>query len=63
MFDEELDPRTKKPVKKDLTLLSIEELEEYIENMKEEIVRVEQEIARKKSHREAAAASFFKKPE
>ena len=61
MFDEELDPRTKKPVKKDLTLMSIEELEQYIDDMKQEITRVEEEIKRKEAHRDAAAASFFKK--
>jgi len=60
MFDEELDPRTKKPVKKDLTKMSVEELEQYIDDMKQEITRVEEEIKRKMAHREAASASFFK---
>lgn len=60
MFDDDLDPRTKKPIKKDLTKMSIEELEEYINAMKEEISRVEEEIKRKKAHRDAAAAAFFK---
>lgn len=59
MFDEELEPRTKKPVKKDLTVMSVEELQQYIEDMKEEISRVETEISKKRAHKEAAS-SFFK---
>lgn len=46
---------------KNLAPLSIAELEEYIVSLKEEITRVEQDIARKKAHA-ASADMFFKKP-
>lgn len=59
MFDEELDPRTKKPTLKKLDNMSVEELEAYIGAMKAEILRVEEEIKRKKAHM-AAASSLFK---
>ena len=44
-----------------LDTLSVEELRDYIGELKEEIVRVEADIARKQSHRSAADA-FFKRP-
>jgi uncharacterized small protein (DUF1192 family) len=57
-FDE-LDPVQKKPVKKDLARLSIEDLREYIDALKAEIARAEAAIAAKDKAR-AGAASFFK---
>jgi len=57
-FDD-LDPVQKKPVKKDLTRMSIEGLREYIDALKAEIVRAEDAIATKDKAR-AGAASFFK---
>lgn len=60
MFDEELDPKTKKPKLRDLSTLSVDELENYIAAMRAEIVRVESEIARKKAHL-GAADQLFKK--
>lgn len=59
MFDDEIDPRTKKRTLKSLDKLSIDELQDYIVSLKEEIVRTEGEIARKAAHA-AAASSFFK---
>lgn len=59
MFDDDLDPRTKKPALKNLEPLSIDELRDYIASLKEEITRTEAEIARKKAHADAAS-SFFK---
>jgi uncharacterized small protein (DUF1192 family) len=59
MFDDDLDPRTKKPVLKKLDKFSLDELNDYIELMKAEIARVEEEIGRKKAA-SAAASSFFK---
>lgn len=58
MFDDDLDPKTKKPKVRDLSIMSVDELEEYISDMKAEIERVEQEIAKKKAHAEAASSIF-----
>ncbi len=44
-----------------LDMLGIEELRDYIAALREEILRVEAEIARKSSHRDVAE-SFFRKP-
>ena len=44
-----------------LDLLGVEELGEYIGELRAEIARVEAEIARKRSHRSAADA-FFRRP-
>jgi len=44
-----------------LDLLGVEELGEYIGELREEIARVEVEIIRKRQHRSAADA-FFRKP-
>lgn len=59
MFDDELDPRTKKPTLKNLEPMSVDELENYIKNMESEIERTRAEIARKKAYQQAAD-SFFK---
>lgn len=59
MFDPDLEPRHAKKPKKNLDPLSLDELNDYIQEMKDEIVRAEAEIARKKAHI-AAASSFFK---
>jgi uncharacterized small protein (DUF1192 family) len=44
-----------------LDTLGIEELREYIDELRQEIARVEADITRKQSHRGAAEA-FFRKP-
>jgi uncharacterized small protein (DUF1192 family) len=44
-----------------LDTLGIEELRDYIAELKEEIARVEADIGRKQGHRSAADA-FFRKP-
>ena len=44
-----------------LDTLGVEELHEYIGELREEIARVEADIGRKQSHRSAADA-FFRKP-
>jgi uncharacterized small protein (DUF1192 family) len=59
MFDDDLDPRNAKKVLKSLDNYSIDELQTYIVNLKEEILRAEQEIAKKEAHKNAAA-NFFK---
>ncbi|MBV8652411.1 MAG: DUF1192 domain-containing protein [Alphaproteobacteria bacterium] len=60
MDDEDLDPRRKTPKKKDLTPLSIDELEAYIAEMEGEILRVREAIAAKKKQR-GGAESLFKR--
>ena len=57
-FDE-IDPVQKKPVKKDLTRMSVGDLREYIDALKTEIARAEAAIANKDKAR-AGASSFFK---
>lgn len=59
MDPEELEPRKKKAVLRDLEPLAIAELQDYIAELKAEIARVEAKIAAKQSHR-AGAASIFK---
>lgn len=56
---EELDPIKKKPVKKDLTRMSVGDLKEYIAELKTEIARAESAIGSKDKAR-AGAESFFK---
>ena len=58
MDDEELLPRRKPAAPKDLTLLGIAELEEYIAGLEAEIARAQAEIAEKQKHRGGAEALF-----
>jgi uncharacterized small protein (DUF1192 family) len=58
MDEEELAPLRKTPVKKDLTPLSIAELEDYIAEMETEILRVREVIAAKRRQRGGAEALF-----
>ena len=60
MDEEELAPRRKVPVKKDLTPLLIAELEEYIAEMETETLRVREAIAAKRRQR-GGAESLFKR--
>ena len=55
---EELEPKKQKPQPRNLDVLSIEELNNYIEEMRTEIKRVEDKIAAKKAHINAAAGLF-----
>ena len=55
---EDLEPRKQKPQPRNLDILSIEELNAYIEDMRVEIRRVEEKIAAKKAHINAAASIF-----
>ncbi len=60
--DEDLPVRKRTRLEKlVLDTLGIEELRDYIGELKEEISRVEADIARKQGHRSAADA-FFRKP-
>lgn len=58
MIDDDLDPR--KPIRKPKPLdhYSVDELYAYIEILKSEIARVEVDIQKKKSHRDAIAGLF-----
>ena len=56
---DDIDPIKKKPVKKDLTRMSIEGLKEYIDELKAEIARTESAIEAKDKARKGAD-SFFK---
>jgi uncharacterized small protein (DUF1192 family) len=56
MFDEE-EPHLKKgPV--NLEPMSLDDLAKYIDGLKEEIARAEEEIRKKKSHMDAASSIF-----
>jgi uncharacterized small protein (DUF1192 family) len=59
MDTDDLDPIKKKPVKKDLSRMSIGDLNEYIADLKTEIARAEAAITTKDKARQGAA-SFFK---
>jgi uncharacterized small protein (DUF1192 family) len=58
--DEDLAAQKRPPKKKDLTPLSIAELEGYIAAMEEEILRVREAIAAKRKQR-GGAESLFKR--
>jgi uncharacterized small protein (DUF1192 family) len=59
MFEEEdLNPQRQKPKPKDLTLLGIAELEDYIATLDAEIARARGEIAAKQKQRTGAEALF-----
>lgn len=58
MFDDDLEPKTGKPKPRVLDQMSLTELEEYIEALKAEIIRVEAEVNKKRSHMNSAAALF-----
>ena len=58
MDEEDLLPTRQPPKLKDLTLLGIEELEEYIAGLESEIARARAEIAVKQRQRSGAEALF-----
>ncbi|HEY4635112.1 MAG: DUF1192 domain-containing protein [Rhodospirillales bacterium RIFCSPLOWO2_01_FULL_65_14] len=57
---DDLEPRKQKPAPKNLDVLSVEALKEYIGELEAEIARVRQAIAGKEKAR-AGAEGFFKK--
>ena len=60
--EDEAQPRKRARLEKlTLDMLGIEELRDYIVELKDEIARVEADIGRKQSHRSAADA-FFRRP-
>ena len=60
MDERELEPVTPKPDLKNLEVLSIEALEEYIGELEAEIERVREEIKRKNSAKSTAESVFRK---
>ncbi len=58
MEEMDLEPQKKKPDVKNLEVMSIEALEEFIGELQAEIERVRAEIANKQSARGAAEAVF-----
>lgn len=55
---DDLEPRSASKKPKDLEIMSIDALKEYIADLKAEIARAEMQIAGKESHRNAADAVF-----
>lgn len=60
MDEDDLQPQQRKPDVKNLEVLSVEALEEYILELQAEIERVRSEIVRKRSAK-SAAETFFRK--
>lgn len=58
MDDDDLLPTRKPAPPKDLSLLGIAELEEYVAGLESEIARAKAEIAEKRKHRGGAEALF-----
>ena len=59
-FDlDDLDPKQKKSQPRNLDVMNVEDLKEYVNVLKAELDRVEAKIKAKQSHA-AAAASLFK---
>lgn len=61
MSFDDLEPRKAKPVPKDLTVLGVAELTDYIAGLEAEIARARAAITAKEAQKNAAEA-FFKKP-
>jgi len=59
MDTDDLEPKRAKPAPRNLDPMSVEELRDYVADLKAEIVRVEANIAAKSAHL-AAAAGLFK---
>ena len=59
MFDDDLVPKKKPSKLKNLEPMSVDELQDYVEALKAEILRAEADIAKKKAYSQAAS-SFFK---
>ncbi len=59
--DEDLDPKTKRIKPRILDKLSVDDLKAYIIDLKAEISRVENDIAKKEAHKNAISGLFKKK--
>ena len=58
MEDDDLEPQRTKPPKPVLDTLSVGELEAYISDLEEEILRVRGEIDKKRDHRKSIEGIF-----
>jgi uncharacterized small protein (DUF1192 family) len=58
---DDLDPKANKPKPKDLEVMGVEQLNDYIAELETEIARAREAIASKTSAR-SAADTFFRKP-
>ena len=58
IFDDDTDPKTRKQKQRQLDNLSVPELRDYIQQLKNEIGRVEADIQKKEKHKAAADALF-----
>lgn len=59
--DDDLEPRRPTLGPRDLEIMSVEGLHEYIEELQAEIVRVQEVIGRKEAARQGAESFFRKK--
>lgn len=59
--DEDLDPKTRRAKPRDLTNMSVSELQEYKADLQAEILRVEADIHKKDSHKQSIDALFKSK--
>jgi uncharacterized small protein (DUF1192 family) len=55
---DDLEPKKQPPKARDLTIYSIEDLRQYIAQLKAEIARAEAVIAQKTAHKDAASSVF-----
>ena len=62
MDADDLEPKTPRPKPRDLEIMGVEELEEYIAELQAEIERARAVIEGKQSHKGAAEA-LFKSPD
>lgn len=60
IFDEDTEPKNRKKTLKPLDKLSVDELGEYLSDLRAEILRVEAEMGKKQKHLEAMDALFKK---
>ncbi len=60
MDADDLEPRHARPQKKNLDIMSVEELDFYVLELQAEIDRARQAIAAKQDHRSSAEALFRK---
>lgn len=58
IFDEDSEPKNKKPSLRPLDKMSLDELAEYLEALETEKARVAAEMSRKKNHMQAVDALF-----
>ena len=57
-LDDEIDKKSGKPAPRDLTDMSVHELQEYKTDLKAEIARVDQNIEQKNAHKSAIDGLF-----